>query len=201
MGTDMMRLRNIVLAVAAVAFIAGCSFERQQVDYKTGAIKAPPLEVPPDLTSPETESRYTIPGSDGARVAKYSEYSKQKTEQPCIAPENTAPVAKTAAKTGARLLESNGAKRIQMDEPFDRSWRKIGLALEKAHIKATDMDRSKGIYFFAPVPDKDKKKLPDHQILVRENTSGSEVTVVDAEGKSNAETARMLDKLFQNLEK
>jgi outer membrane protein assembly factor BamC len=88
-----------------------------------------------------------------------------------------------------------------MDEPFDRSWRKIGLALEKARIKATDMDRSKGIYFFAPVPDKDKKKLPDHQILVRENTSGSEVTVVDAEGKSNAETARMLDKLFQNLEK
>lgn len=193
-----MQVRNIVLGFAVVSLLAACSiFDRKQVDYKAGAIQTRPLEVPPDLTVPESEQRYTIPGTDGAKVASYSEYTRKTAEQPCVAP--AAPVA--AAAPTARLKESGGTKSILLGEPFDRSWRKVGLALERARIVATDKDRSKGIYFIAAAPDKDKRKQPDIQIVVRENAGISEVTVVDGGGKSNAETTRLVDILYQNLEK
>ena len=193
-----MQVRNIVLGFAVVSLLAACSiFDRKQVDYKAGAIQTRPLEVPPDLTVPESEQRYTIPGTDGAKVASYSEYTRKTAEQPCVAP--AAPVA--AAAPTARLKESGGTKSILLGEPFDRSWRKVGLALERARIVATDKDRSKGIYFIAAAPDKDKRKQLDIQIVVRENAGNSEVTVVDADGKSNAETTRVVETLYQNLEK
>ncbi len=81
-----------------MSLLAGCSiFERKPVDYKAGAVQTPSLEVPPDLTVPETEQRYTIPGTDGEKVASYSEYTKRKTEQPCVAPAS-APVAASPAR-------------------------------------------------------------------------------------------------------
>ncbi len=197
-----MQVRNIVLGLAAVSLLAGCSiFDRKQVDYKAGAIQTRPLEVPPDLTVPESEQRYTIPGTDGEKVASYSEYTRKAAEQPCVAPASAPATPVAAAAPAARLKESNGIKSILLGEPFDRSWRKVGLALERARIAATDKDRSKGIYFVAAAPDKDKKKRPDIQVVVRENAGSSEVTVVDADGKSNAETARLVETLYRNLDK
>jgi outer membrane protein assembly factor BamC len=180
--------------------LAGCSTDRKQVDYKAGAVQAQPLEVPPDLTVPETEQRYTIPGTDGEKVASYSEYTKKKAEQPCVAAANV-PAAVVPAPATAKLQESNGIKTILLGEPFDRSWRRVGLALDQAHLVTTDKDRSKGIYFVAAAPGKDKKKLPDYQIVVRENREGSEVAVVDQNGKSDAETVRLIEVLYQNLVK
>lgn len=199
---SVMQVRNIVLGLAALSALAGCDSitERKQVDYKAGATLTRPLEVPPDLTVPETEQRYTIPGTDGEKVARYSEYAKQTTEQPCVAPASAPVAANPAQLSSAKLQESHGAKSILLGEPFDRSWRKVGLALERAHIPVTDKDRSKGIYFVA-APDKDKQKLLDHQIVVRETREGSEVTVIDAQGKSDAEAARLIEMLYQNLEK
>jgi len=195
-----MQVRNILLGFAAVSLMAGCSiFDRKQVDYKAGAIETRPLEVPPDLTVPESEQRYTIPGTDGEKVASYSEYTRKTAEQPCVAPAS-APAA-AAPVPAATLRERDGAKSIVLGEPFDRSWRKVGLALERAGIVATDIDRSKGTYFIAAAAGKDKKKQPDQRIVVREIAGGSEVTVVDADGKSNAETARVVETLYQNLEK
>ena len=196
-----MQVRNILLGFAAVSLLAGCSiFDRKQVDYKAGAIETRPLEVPPDLTVPESEQRYTIPGTDGEKVASYSEYTRKAAEQPCVAPASAPAAAAPAPVPAATLRERDGAKSILLGEPFDRSWRKVGLALERAGIVATDIDRSKGIYFIAAAAGPDKKKR-DHQIVVREVAGGSEVTVVDAEGKSNAETARVVETLYQNLEK
>ena len=182
-------------------------FDRKPVDYKTGAVQTPSLEVPPDLTVPETEQRYTIPGTDGEKVASYSEYTKKKTEQPCVAPAS-APAAATPAQTAtpsARMQDNKGVKSILLGEPFDRSWRRVGLALDHAKLVTSDKDRSKGIFFVAPAPDKankdDKKKLPDYQVVVRESGESSEVTVVDSNGKSDADTARMIDLIYQNLDK
>lgn len=197
-----MQVRNIVLGFAAVSLLAGCSiFDRKQVDYKAGAIQTQPLEVPPDLTVPESEQRYTIPGTDGAKVASYSEYARKTAEQPCVAPASAPAAATPVPAAAARIQESNGTKSILLGEPFDRSWRKVGLALERARIVATDKDRSKGIYFVAPAPGKDKGKRPDLQIVVREHAGNSEVTAVDADGKSSAETTRLVETLYQNLEK
>ncbi len=198
-----MKSRNIVLGFAAMSLLAGCGiFEKKQVDLKAGAVQAQPLEVPPDLTAPETEQRYTIPGSD-QKVASYSEYTKRKTEQPCVAP--AAPVAAAPAPAPAptaRLQESNGTKSILLNEPFDRSWRRVGLALDHARLATTDKDRSKGIFFVAAAPVKDsKEKRPDYQVVVREINGNCEVTAVDQNGKTDAETARLIDVVYQNLDK
>jgi outer membrane protein assembly factor BamC len=198
-----MKLSNIVLGFAAASLLAGCGiFDRKPVDLNAGAVQAKPLEVPPDLTAPETEQRYTIPGTDGEKVASYSEYSKRKAEQPCVAPVSTPDAATPATTTpSAKLQDNKGIKSILLGEPFDRSWRRVGLALDHAKLVTTDKDRSKGIYFVAAAPDKDKKKQPDYQLIVRENSAGSEVTVVDQNGKSDTETSRLIEVVYQNLDK
>jgi outer membrane protein assembly factor BamC len=195
-----MKSRSIVLGFAAVSLLAACSiFDRKPVDYKAGAVQIPPLEVPPDLTVPEADQRYTIPGANGERVASYSEYTR-KAEQPCVAPAS-APAAANPAPA-ATLLEKNGVKSISTGEPFDRSWRRVGLALDHAHLVTTDKDRSKGIFFVAAAADKgSKEKHPDYQVVVRESNGNCEVTVVDQNGKSDAETARLVDVVYQNLDK
>ncbi len=197
-----MKSRSIVLGFAAVSLLAACSiFDRKPVDYKAGAVQIPPLEVPPDLTVPEADQRYTIPGANGERVASYSEYTR-KAEQPCVAPASAPAAANPAPAPAATLLESNGVKSISTGEPFDRSWRRVGLALDHARLVTTDKDRSKGIFFVAAAPDKgSKEKHPDYQVVVRESNGNCEVTVVDQNGKSDAETARLVDVLYQNLDK
>ena len=196
-----MQVRNMVFCFAAVLLSAGCSsLTDREVDYKAGAVKTQPLEVPPSLTVPETDQRYTIPGKEGEKVASYSEYTKQKTEQPCVAPV-AAPAATQSTAPSAKLQENNGIKSILLGEPFDRSWRRVGLALDSAHLAASDKDRSKGIYFLVAPPDKDKKKQPDYQLVVHENGAASEVTIVDQNGKSDAETSRLVDVVYQNLDK
>jgi outer membrane protein assembly factor BamC len=178
--------------LVAIALLAGCSsVSEREVDYKAGAVKARPLEMPPGLTAPESDPRYAIPGKEGEQVATYSEYTRKNVEQP---------PAETAAAPAAKLQEKNGSKSILLADPFDRSWRRIGLALERAKLQTSDMDRSKGIYFLVAA-DKDKKKQPDYQLIVRETAAGSEVTVVDQNGKSDAETARLVEVVYQNLDK
>jgi len=204
-----MQFRNMVFGLVAVSLLAGCSsITEREVDYKAGAVKAPPLEVPPNLTVPETEQRYTIPGKDGEKVASYSEYTKQKTEQPCVstasAPAVANPVTAAPAATTtptAKLQDNKGVKSILLGEPFDRSWRRVGLALDHAKIVTSDKDRSKGIFFIAAPLDKDKKKQPDYQVIVHENDgTESKVTAVDQDGKNDAESARLIDVIYQNLD-
>lgn len=190
-----MQLRSIALGLIAASMLLACSTDRQ-VDYKKGAVQTPPLEVPPDLTVPESEQRYTIPGTDGEKVASYSEYAKQPTEQPCIAPVAAAPEPALTAE----LQEANGVKTILLPEPFDRSWRKVGLALEQAGIKVADKDRANGIYFI-PAPGKSDKKRPDYQVTVHETNGVSEVAANDGDGESNEETLRLIETLFQNFGK
>ena len=46
---------------------------------------------------------------------------------------------------------------IQIEENFDRTWRRVGLSLDRTSFTVEDRDRSKGIYFVRyvePVTDK-----------------------------------------------
>lgn len=203
MGMNM-QTRNIVLAAVLIALLPGCSSSKKKTEYKNGAIQVQPLEVPPDLTAPELSQRNVIPGTDGVQVASYSEYAKQATEQPCLNPSSAPVSASPVAVPAAKLQENNGAKSIVLGEPFDRSWRRVGLALDRAHVKVTDKDRSKGIYFVQPAPDKDKKKdkdkkSVDYLVTVSESGGTSSVTVADQNGKSDEVCAHLLDVLLQGL--
>jgi outer membrane protein assembly factor BamC len=110
------------------------------------------------------------------------------------------PAADQLVTVNVQLKDTAAGKVIQINEPFDRSWRRVGLALDSGHIVTVDKDRSKGIYFVSAVQDKDKKKQhTDYQVTVRESSGGSEVVVVDQNGKSDSETARITDMLYGTL--
>ncbi len=70
----MKSLRNLT-PVAALVLLGGCSWtgnllKGDKVDYKSqGQVEAPSLEIPPDLTAPTRESRFTVPGDDNRRAA------------------------------------------------------------------------------------------------------------------------------------
>ncbi len=53
----------------------------------------------------------------------------------------------SAATTIATLTTQNGAPAVQINEDFDRAWRRVGLALDRTGFTVEDRDRNQGIYF------------------------------------------------------
>lgn len=103
---------------------------------------------------------------------------------------------------------------IVMNEAFDKSWRKVGLALERAKFTVTDKNRARGIYYIrADEPQKEKGWLDKlafwkkdeepkslrYQVQVREVTSGCEVTVRSGEGTDAATAQRIIESVFKAL--
>ncbi|QGZ39136.1 outer membrane protein assembly factor BamC [Pseudoduganella flava] len=57
------------------------------------------------------------------------------------------------------FLKGEGTNRyVETDEGFDRSWRRVGLALDRAGFTVEDRDRVQGIYFVRYVADQVEKK-------------------------------------------
>ncbi|HET9668383.1 MAG TPA: outer membrane protein assembly factor BamC [Casimicrobiaceae bacterium] len=68
------------------------------------------------------------------------------------APEAVAEAAISAtavanAPVHARLEKSDGVAKLIVDDPFDRAWRRVGLALDRTGFTVVDRDRSSGTYF------------------------------------------------------
>ena len=47
----------------------------------------------------------------------------------------------------ARLEKNDGVARLVVDDPFDRAWRRVGLALDRSGFTVVDRDRSAGTYY------------------------------------------------------
>jgi outer membrane protein assembly factor BamC len=59
-----------------------------------------------------------------------------------------AQVAAAEAPQRVKLLPAkDGAGALDLQEPFDRAWRRVGLALDRVGFTVEDRDRSKGTYF------------------------------------------------------
>lgn len=128
------------------------------------------------------------------------------------APEATAeaaasPAAAASAPAHARLEKADGIARLVVDDPFDRAWRRVGLALDRTGFTVVDRDRSSGTYFVRYADpdadmlrkdrekgflsklmtfwkkDDDKDKPEQYRIKVAEDTSPrSTVSVQDPSG-------------------
>ena len=55
--------------------------------------------------------------------------------------------ATSALPARARVLEGRPAATLQLDESFDRAWRRVGLALDRSGFTVEDRDRTQGLYF------------------------------------------------------
>jgi len=75
---------------------------------------------------------------------------------------NAAPNAKgpAAVPDRARVEKSkDGVSQLVVDDPFDRAWRRVGLALDRSGFTVVDRDRSSGVYFVRYAdPDSDMTK-------------------------------------------
>lgn len=122
----------------------------------------------------------------------------------------------------ARILKDAGASVLEMDENFDRAWRRVGLALDRVGFAVEDRDRAKGVYFVRyidPGVDNASKRdegifsnlafwrskkdqtSPQLQIVVNEAGEKSRVSVTGADGKpADADTQnRILNLLYKEL--
>lgn len=73
-------------------------------------------------------------------------------------------VAAAAPKAEKAKLNRSGPNgtTLEVAEPFDRAWRRVGLALDRVGFTVEDRDRSQGIYYVRYVdPDADAKNKKD----------------------------------------
>lgn len=55
----------------------------------------------------------------------------------------------------ARIVADQPAATLQVDDNFDRAWRRVGLALDRGGFTVEDRDRGQGLYFVRYVDPKD----------------------------------------------
>ncbi|MES3002195.1 MAG: outer membrane protein assembly factor BamC [Pseudomonadota bacterium] len=67
--------------------------------------------------------------------------------------------ASAPVKPTSRVANVGGTPVIQIDEGFDRAWRRVGLSLDRTGFTVEDRDRAQGTYFVRYVePNADKKE-------------------------------------------
>ncbi|MBH1978325.1 MULTISPECIES: outer membrane protein assembly factor BamC [unclassified Simplicispira] len=117
-----------------------------------------------------------------------------------VSKEQAAAVATASAQRppAARVATVGDVPVVQIDEGFDRAWRRVGLALDRTGFTVEDRDRSQGVYFVRYVAPKDDKKekgflgklfssektVPPlkYRIVVRSQGEATTVSVLNAAG-------------------
>ena len=51
------------------------------------------------------------------------------------------------APARARLVDGQPTPTLQVDDGFDRAWRRVGIALDRSGFTVEDRDRAQGLYF------------------------------------------------------
>jgi len=124
--------------------------------------------------------------------------------------------AKLAASTGGAQpmraeikKSSDGTQLLQVNEPFDRAWRRVGLALDRVGFTVEDRDRQNGLYFVRyadPEGDMQKKdagrgflsrifgssdskvKAEQYRVQVKPEKEASLVHVLNKDGGADSST-------------
>jgi len=119
----------------------------------------------------------------------------------------------------ARLLADRPAPTLEVDDTFDRAWRRVGLALDRSGFTVEDRDRAQGLYFVRYIdPAQAGKEEPNfitklftsksdptgpvrYRVSVKGEGSASVVTVLDNKGALEIGEAgqRIIKLLFAEL--
>lgn len=126
----------------------------------------------------------------------------------------------TAAPQAVRATltrQADGVDRLDVLEPFDRAWRRVGLALDRVGFTVEDRDRQKGLYFVRYAdPEKDmaradaekpgllsklafwkssasKVTAEQYRVLITQGGERSQVQVLGKDGAADrSQTARRI---------
>jgi outer membrane protein assembly factor BamC len=131
-------------------------------------------------------------------------------------------VDSTAVRAKLTRLAGGGSK-LALDDPFDRAWRRVGLALDRVGFTVEDRDRSQGLYYVRyidPETDGDQKaekswfsklafwrgsnkkiSLEQYQVKVAEVGDASQISLLTKDGATDkSETAnKILNLLYEQL--
>jgi outer membrane protein assembly factor BamC len=103
-----------------------------------------------------------------------------------------------APQARARVLEGRASPTLQLDDSFDRAWRRVGLALDRSGFTVEDRDRAQGLYFVRYIdPAKGKKDEPGllSRLFGGDAAASSEPTRyrVAVKGEGEASTVSVLN--------
>ncbi len=104
---------------AAMALLAGCGstlLDPAKVEYKSEK-KLPPLDVPPDLTTPAREERYQIPETNPAGATTFSAYNAERAGAPRPGSTGLLPEVDKV-----RLERSASERWLVVSEPAEKVW-------------------------------------------------------------------------------
>lgn len=128
--------------------------------------------------------------------------------------------AQPSAPRASMVQDQDGVGVLALDEPFDRAWRRVGLALDRVGFTVEDRDRSKGLYYVRYVnPQTDHKqggllsklafwrddeaplKAAQYQVRITEGSDASRVQVLDKDGQieTSNTSAKILGLLYEQL--
>jgi outer membrane protein assembly factor BamC len=122
----------------------------------------------------------------------------------------------------SRLQPADGSNpaRVTINEPFDRAWRRVGLALDRGGFTVEDRDRTRGVYFVRYIDPEVEQKQRDSQgwlsklfgrdvkidaqqfrVLVAAAGERTVVTVQDRDGKpdTSATSGKILAQINEQL--
>ncbi|HYD97056.1 MAG TPA: outer membrane protein assembly factor BamC [Noviherbaspirillum sp.] len=124
-----------------------------------------------------------------------------------------------AQPSRAKLVKGTSGGFVEVDEGFDRAWRRVGLALDRVGFTVEDRDRAQGLYYVRYVdPDQDQKKAADkgflsklfsfgsddkaksaqrYRIAVKSVGAASQVSVLNSDGR--AESSQIADRILSLL--
>ena len=170
------------------------------------------------FTSPQKESTVWAPrANDPGLEAQFLARLMTRLGSSDDAQSKTAVAGAVLQPMHATLAGAAGARHLEVDEGFDRAWRRVGLALDRVGFTVEDRDRTQGLYFvryvnpdatvtegffkkllsFGSSSDKDKE-AQRYRISVKAGAaSSSEVNVLTNEGK--ADTTPIADKILTLL--
>ena len=126
-----------------------------------------------------------------------------------------AAIASARTEYRARLVTGNDGGLLEVEERFDRAWRRVGLALDRVGFTVEDRDRSRGLFFVryvdpAEVDSKKKEQgwfsrvfswggskntIPPSQyrIYLREKDEMTHIQILSVEGGiDNSESAKKI---------
>lgn len=112
------RSASAAAALLAIGLLAGCSsikdkLEGDRIDYKSADVKAPSLEVPPDLTQLTGEGHYVVPGT--AVTASSYRVGQAGTATPVAA----------LAVGDVRIERADNQRWLVVSRPADKLWEPV----------------------------------------------------------------------------
>jgi outer membrane protein assembly factor BamC len=173
------------------------------------------------VAAPATTGRPAAAATPGTAPAAAGTAAAAAATGAAAAPSAAQAQTQAQAQT-VRLVRGDGgrAQRVEIDEPFDRAWRRVGLGLDRGAFTVEDRDRANGVFFvryldpeveakqrgqqgmFSKLFGSDPKIVaPQYRVLVASSGSGSVVTVLDKDGKPESSPIgdRILTLLSQQL--